>query len=709
MLHSTHHWLFGCALGLAALIGGCASTPGKSVADGYVADGKYEEADQAYAKAMQGRITDQEWQWAAESRCEMRRQWIAAKVDGKKTGDLAVAELERLERLALNCPGAGDELGRVKLMLAQTADAELTRKLRGVDNAWTKLETAAPYMHNLPAEHPKWAWYREVADRAAARYRRAAKDAPTELERLYFEHLAAAIRAEDDPGTLQQHAEAFVSVHHDQIELSMDASCKAVLGSKPAQPGEEHGERYAAKASFTHCAANSYTTTRQEKYYKTEYRTEVVEKWVYVKVPVYGTSYAKTCLPGYCMYNSVSSGKVVGYKAEKTKKLVEEQVPYQVPAVRTVTDTHHKVHAQLDVTVTSKSGQTTRKVRLDRIDEARQALLDTPEEEVRTVADAAARQMLVERLKAEWAGVEADPMPNPRARQLAVALWVTGELATPATARVLRQLAALPDGALADHALPSIAALSPPPDRVPFRGFTDQPHRSPNGVLSLGFPVYALSLGANYRIGDELPVQGRRTAASGELGVKMEGSWTTGEQSRGFGLHSVLDTRLHVGRRTSDPWVYPDPFQYAKDEPQQEWKLAAGFRITGGIFAGGRARKVALFAGPQIIWHGGFMGDYTTAGFDLPVAIVAELRLIERYPIRARLWGLDLRGGDTQSMGGRLEVAFADDLWIFTEYERNDAPTQVSGLRVGDEVDAGTRPLTSASAGIMTSMFSSWF
>ena len=49
------------------------------------------------------------------------------------------------------------------------------------------------------------------------------------------------------------------------------------------------------------------------------------------------------------------------------------------------------------------------------------------------------------------------------------------------------------------------------------------------------------------------------------------------------------------------------------------------------------------------------------------------------------------------------------DAWFFAEYEEKSVRTQVSGLREGDEVDAGIRQMQLALIGFMTSMFGSWF
>jgi hypothetical protein len=687
----------------------CITVPGKTRAEELAANGEYEKADEAYSGAMRGRITDQEWTWASRARCKMRLEWLDQELEGVQSGDLSLTELDRFFAIARRCPEATDELAKIQHLTISGAEDELDALLRTEDNRWAKLLAAETYMHRFPDDHEKWAWFGGLVEEVAADHLDAASAAQTEVEAHYQQALAARVRDENQSGALEEAAFAQISVQLGDSDIAMDDSCRRLLGG-PARPNGPNGRiEFDVRARFTGCSETTESRSRVVTYYEEKFRTELVEEWRYKKVPVYKADYVSDCVPGHCTYRAVASNEIAHYDLQKEKVLVERQVPYYVKRQKTVVDSLPVLKSRLTVEVTSPNGQETRSVAIRRVDDARNSLLNAPQDEMLPVARQVAIDMLVDDLRREWRELEPRTDQSPRARELAIVLWVTRQHDTERVRRVMRTIGELPEGALADGALPRVNHHAPMQQRVPIIGFSEEPSRSKWGLLENGFPLYTTSLGVNYRVGDELPEQPQRTSVNGELDVKMEGSLTTGEASRGIGLHSLADVRLHVGQRTSDPWVYPEPFEFAEDEPQQEWKLSAGFQLTGGLFAGGRMRHVALFAGPEFIWHGAFMGDYTTAGVELPLAVMVELRVIERYPIRARIWGMDLRGGDTSSHGGRLEMHLGRDAWFYAEYEEKNVRTQVSGLREGDEIFAGVRPLRTGSVGFMTSVFGRWF
>lgn len=215
-----------------------------------------------------------------------------------------------------------------------------------------------------------------------------------------------------------------------------------------------------------------------------------------------------------------------------------------------------------------------------------------------------------------------------------------------------------------------------------------------DAVVARGSAVLAFQYSGLYLSAREIPVQRDRTAAL--FSYRMELAMLSNSKSDlwGWTFQDHVVVEAFVGRRISEPYVYP----VGASSGQSEASLSFGGMLGWTALVGWRGRYMGLLVGAQPKLMGYQVGDVTAGGGLLPLTAWLELRWNERYPIVLEGWVSPVTGGNS-TRGAWLRLPISPTWGLFARYEELRLESRMGGLKRSDRIDIDSRPSTLASLG----------
>lgn len=719
---------------LAALTSGCFSvvTTTAQEADRLAAAGQLQRAEEAYARASGEYITQDEWDYIFESRCDVRTRLLRAELDRLKSAPAALTELREWRTYARKCPSFVDfEASFDELIIAQierTFAAELEPMIAG-RQAYEALTRAAELTVDLPEVHPRRAWLAEERARLGSQMRELTQTAPPVTAGVARRLLG--VLGEDGGGELDAAAvDAQVQVAlRAAVPISRDASCAgAEVPELPAETTTSGTGFEITRVHVRDCQRRTYTDVRSEEF--TEFETRLVQKEVEVAVEVpltrTTTTYYRTCnSTGYCYPSGSSTSSTTQFvkTVERRTITVEEKVPVQV--TRRVKRGFASRSASIELVVSSPDGQRTETLTFKPADRRSEPLApDAPDtaavafdnpvafdelfrtalaEEVRTVAAAWAKGLRHDTLRAQArdAFARGDERTG---RELALTMALSG-------ATLDDELAGRADAAFfLDVTRRDLAALEPlpvyawAPDTVVGDLFTFAPEtREFEGVVRFGYPYSFVGVTGAYAAPETFVGQPDRSALQLDVSSQVRWSLMSGRFHRGVGLMVGFGLDMRFGRRLGEDYVrVQDSPYFVDDEEEPRTTFGLGTNVLGSL--GVRTRWGALFAGVRPQYHSFKVGYFFSAGGTIPLTARLEARWVERYPVVIEGWWGDVtdagRLGALTQAGLTADLPLSRNLWLRLSGARHELPANFFGLWEQDDIYVERAHTDAWSAGV---------
>lgn len=698
---------------------GCWSviTPQASKADMLLAQGKLQEADDAYAMASQAELAQDEWDYIFEQRCKARTQILQDAMKTLRNTQPSTEEVEKWQEYSKRCPSYVEFYAELTDMMIAAAERQFSTEVDprvAQGDLYGALKAAEPLTRLIPEGGARAKMLEDLRERYAADLAQKSGELettyPTTKSVLdWMGSWSSLYEGQIDRGP----TERFMSVAQaNSAAAAIEGDCVPIAIAPLQELGSSTGYEIVG-LRVSDCTKTVSVREGIEEYieYIPKVVTRQVEREIVVPVSVPSTTnYVKCYSSGNCYTTASYTTYSTRYETQRYTETITEtiQEPHQRQRPALFATARRK--ARVDFEVRSSDGAqfvsfevsvsndsspfptTTDRALVQGFDTdlvVNEAMLSEVEAKIREESLGAAYALRQETIARLW---EAQVGTNPnQATEYALMLWVSGD----DTAEVISYLDATLPMPISrfpideDHRVPRYTWA---PSEIKDNYFVfDASNRYWEGVVSTGYPIFSAGIMGAYRSPETFIGQPERGSAQADFFTRLRWTFSSDDHHKGFGLMLGYDTTFSLGTRLGEDYQRLQELPiWVDEENYKELGTTFGMDLAVASMVGYRSRFFGIFAGVRPTYTSFKIGHFFSEGGTVPLTGRLEIRVRERYPVIAELWWGDLNGSTSLSEFGQagafLDWPIGPIGWLRLGATQHVLPAEFFGLFETDDV-----------------------